>query len=175
MTAATPTPTPTPTPKPSRLAVPGDLVQRLPHGPAFRFITRVDALKPGGSGRGVWALTGGEPFFAGHFPGEPIVPGVLLGEALAQLSGLVAWADREAGHALLAQLDIKLKRAVAPPADVTLESTLTRQVGSLTQFDVKATVNGDIAAVGSLTLANITPDALPAPDAPPTPPAQDDD
>ena len=130
------------------------LIERLPHGDGFRFISGVDTLSPGATGRGTWAVNGDEAFFRGHFPGRPIVPGVLLGEALAQLSGIVAWADRDGGRALLAQLDIKLKKAVIPPAEVTLESTLTRTLGPLTQFDVKATIGGDIAAVGSLTLAN---------------------
>ena len=130
------------------------LIERLPHGDNFRFVSQVDSLDPGASGRGVWSVTGDEEFFRGHFPHRPIVPGVLLGEALAQLSGIVAWADREAVHALLAQLDIKLKMAVEPPARITLESTLTRTLGPLTQFDVRATVDGQVAAVGSLTLAN---------------------
>ena len=131
-----------------------DLIERLPHGECFRFVSHLDTLKPGESGRGTWNVTGDEDFFRGHFPHRPIVPGVLLGDALAQLSGIVAWADREAVHALLAQLDIKLKKAVEPPARITLESTLTRTLGPLTQFDVKATVGGQVAAVGSLTLAH---------------------
>lgn len=130
------------------------LLDKLPHGEAFRFVSRVDHCTPGRDGRGTWSLTGDEDFFAGHFPGNPIVPGVLLGEALAQLSGIVAWADRDGGHALLAHLDLKLKRAVAPPVEITLESTVTRTLGQLTQFDVKATVGGAVAAIGSLTLAH---------------------
>jgi 3-hydroxyacyl-[acyl-carrier-protein] dehydratase len=134
------------------------LLDKLPHGEAFRFVSRVDEIEPGVSGRGVWSVKGDEGFFTGHFPGQPIVPGVLLGEALAQMSGLVALAHEKgeaAGNAFLAQLDIRLKRPVVPPAEIVLESTLTRHVRVLTQFDVKATVDGKPVALGALTLATV--------------------
>src|SRR4051794_12181843 len=63
-------------------------IDRLPHRDPFRFVSRVTSVKPGESAEAVWALTGKEPFFGGHFPGNPIVPGVLIAEALAQAAGL---------------------------------------------------------------------------------------
>ena len=57
----------------------------LPHRPPFLFVTAVDGGRPGRIGRGRWELTGAEPFFAGHFPGRPTLPGVLMIESLAQL------------------------------------------------------------------------------------------
>ena len=78
-------------PKPAAAdATGGDPLERLPHGPEFRFITRLTSAKPGEEATGVWEVSGEEPFFKGHFPGNPLVPGVLLTEALAQLSGLAA-------------------------------------------------------------------------------------
>src|SRR5258708_4177657 len=65
----------------------------LPHGPEFRFLDRLLSLDPGKSGIGEYTVRGDEPFLAGHFPGEPIFPGVLLIEAAAQLAGVVAQSD----------------------------------------------------------------------------------
>src|SRR5258708_37194883 len=65
----------------------------LPHGPEFRFLDRVLSLDPGRSGTGEYRVRGDEPFLLGHFPGNPIFPGVLVVEAAAQLAGLVGQSD----------------------------------------------------------------------------------
>ena len=65
----------------------------LPHGAEFRFIDRLTKLNPGQSGEGEYQIRGDEPFLRGHFPDEPIFPGVLLVEAAAQLAGVVAQSD----------------------------------------------------------------------------------
>ena len=65
----------------------------LPHRPPFLFVTAVTAVEPGQSAEGRWELTGSEPFFAGHFPGRPTLPGVLMVEALAQLGGFAVLRD----------------------------------------------------------------------------------
>src|SRR3954454_6325779 len=65
-----------------------DYLARLPHQPPFRFVSKIVEMREGDSAEGVWSLSGQEPFFTGHFPGRPLVPGVLIAEALAQLSGL---------------------------------------------------------------------------------------
>lgn len=135
----------------------------LPHRPPFRFITRVVQLVPGESGEAEWQVQGDEPFFAGHFPKCPIVPGVLLAEALAQLSGLVGFLGKElnAVHSsdspphmvgMLAHLDVRLRRPVAPPAVIVLRSRLDRVLESLYQFEVEARVPAGVAANGRLAL-----------------------
>src|ERR1043166_6075088 len=65
----------------------------LPHGPEFRFLDKLTALVPGQSGAGEYTLRGDENFLRGHFPGAPLMPGVLLVEAAAQLAGVVAQSD----------------------------------------------------------------------------------
>jgi 3-hydroxyacyl-[acyl-carrier-protein] dehydratase len=129
---------------------PVDYLSRLPHRDPFRFVNRVTEVREGHSAEGVWTVTGEEPFFAGHFPGKPLVPGVLITEALAQISGLVSGAG--GGGGMLAHTDIRFEHPVTPPAQILLRSTLARTLGSLQQFDVSAHVNGVVVATGSLAL-----------------------
>src|SRR5678810_364362 len=68
-------------------------LERLPHGPEFRFLDRLLNLEPGKSGAGEYKVRGDELFLEGHFPGQPLFPGVLLVEAAAQLAGVVAQSD----------------------------------------------------------------------------------
>src|SRR5512138_1351520 len=65
----------------------------LPHGPEFRFLDRLLSLEPGLTGVGEYRVKGEEEFLRGHFPGQPLFPGVLLVEAAAQLAGTVAQCD----------------------------------------------------------------------------------
>lgn len=124
----------------------------LPHGPGFRFVSRVTRLEAGVSGAGAWDVSGSEAFFADHFPGRPIVPGVLMGEALAQLSGIVAFADSPGRQAGIAALDLRFSKPVLPPAVVEMETAVINRVGPLTQFAVRAQVGGKTVAKGELSL-----------------------
>jgi 3-hydroxyacyl-[acyl-carrier-protein] dehydratase len=129
-----------------------EVLSRLPHAEPFRFVTSMLHRTAGESAAGVWRVSGTEAFFAGHFPGRPIVPGVLLAEALAQISGLIV-GDALSGQGRLAHVDVRFEQAVIPPAEVRLESRLTRTLGPLRQFDVTASVGGQAVARGSVAIA----------------------
>lgn len=134
-------------------AAPANPLDRLPHGEPFRFVTKITEHTPGQSATGVWAVTGNEAFFAGHFPGRPLVPGVLLAEALAQVSGIAGpstGSTNEQGK--LVHVDVRFDASAAPPADIVLSSKVTRVIGPLQQFDVTASVGGTVIARGSITL-----------------------
>ena len=128
-----------------------DYIARLPHSDPFRFITRVTRVKDGESAEAVWELSGSEPFFAGHFPGQPLVPGVLIAEALAQVSGLAGGAA--GGDGRLAHVDVRFEQPVSPPAVILLHSRMTRSIGGLRQFDVIAKVGDAIVARGTVALS----------------------
>lgn len=129
----------------------------LPHGPEFRFLDRLLELAPGRSGTGEYTVRGDEPFLRGHFPGQPLLPGVLLVEAAAQLAGTVAQSDP--GVAPLADLRLTAIRGVKifgtarPGETVRLEVTSLSRLGNLIQAKVAALVNGQSILQGELTLS----------------------
>lgn len=127
-----------------------DALAQLPHADPFRFVTNVTSVKPGESAEGAWLVKGSEDFFRGHFPGNPLVPGVLIAEALAQLSGIAGAAKSRSG--MLAHVDVKFEKPVAPPATIILRSRLVATMGALQKFDVSARVNDAVVASGSITL-----------------------
>jgi 3-hydroxyacyl-[acyl-carrier-protein] dehydratase len=129
----------------------------LPHGPEFRFIDRLAALDPGRSGTGEFTVRGTEPFLKGHFPGQPLMPGVLLVEAAAQLAGTVAQSDPAVGALpglkLTALRNIKILGTAKPGEKITLGAIITGRLANLIQADVSASVNGQPILQGSVTLS----------------------
>lgn len=129
----------------------------LPHGPEFRFIDRLLDLAPGKEGRAEYMLRGDEAFLRGHFPGQPLMPGVLLVEAGAQLAGVVAQSDpaREPlkDLKLTAIRGVKILGAVLPGERVDLEARVTGRMGGLVQASITASVGDRVVLQGEVTLS----------------------
>jgi 3-hydroxyacyl-[acyl-carrier-protein] dehydratase len=128
----------------------------LPHGPEFRFLDRLISLEPGRGGAGEYTVRGDEPFLRGHFPGEPIFPGVLLLEAAAQLAGTVAQSDPELtpvpGLKLTAVRGVKILGTARPGEVIRLEARVLTRLGNLVQAEVRASVNAKLVLQGEITL-----------------------
>jgi 3-hydroxyacyl-[acyl-carrier-protein] dehydratase len=124
----------------------------LPHREPFVFIDQVTELVPGDRALATKRFAPEDPMFRGHFPGEPIVPGVILTEALAQLSGIVAGQGRHALR-LAAIKSMKFPAAARPGETIVLHSKLSGAVGGLIQCAVEARVEGQLVADGVIVLA----------------------
>jgi 3-hydroxyacyl-[acyl-carrier-protein] dehydratase len=137
-----------------------DALARLPHGPEFRFLDNVTALEPGKSGAGEYTVRGDEPFLRGHFPGQPIFPGVLLVEAAAQLAGCVAQSDPVIplldDLKLTAIRNAKITGTARAGQIICLSATIQARMGNLIQASVAATVDGVTVLRAELTLAGAT-------------------
>lgn len=136
------------------------LIDRLPHRPPFRFVTELRCVDPSAF-EAVWSVSGDEDFFRGHFPGEPIVPGVLVTEALAQTAGLHLL-SREGGGShggMLVQSEVRFRKPVHPPAMISLRVTDDGSLGSLHRFEVRAFVRETLVADGTIVLAVIARDS----------------
>jgi 3-hydroxyacyl-[acyl-carrier-protein] dehydratase len=134
-----------------------DALNRLPHGPEFRFLDEVTALEPGKSGAGRYIVRGDEPFLRGHFPGQPIFPGVLLIEAGAQLAGCVAQSDPVIPPLrdlkLTAIRNAKITGTARPGETICVTARIVGRMGNLVQASVSATVDGVTVLQAELTLA----------------------
>ena len=132
------------------------LVALLPHRPPFRFVDAVDALEPGASVRGRYHVTGEEAFLAGHFPGNPVFPGVLQLEALAQTGAIAVLADdRYAGKLPLfgGVEKVRFRRLVRPGDELALEVELERLSARGGWGRGRATVEGAVACEARLFVA----------------------
>jgi 3-hydroxyacyl-[acyl-carrier-protein] dehydratase len=128
----------------------------LPHGPEFRFLDRLLSLEPGQRGTAEYLLRGDEPFLLGHFPGQPLMPGVLLVEAAAQLAGTVAQTDPKilplSELKLTAMRSVKIFGSARPGEVIRLEAQITGRLGNLVQARASASVLGKPVLEAELTL-----------------------
>jgi 3-hydroxyacyl-[acyl-carrier-protein] dehydratase len=125
----------------------------LPHREPFLFVTSVLEVVPGERASATWTLTGDEDFFAGHFPGRPTLPGVLMVEALAQVGALAVLADdRYAGKLpLFGGIDkARFRRQVVPGDTLTLEVSMDKLGGTAGTGSGTAKVHGQLACQASL-------------------------
>jgi 3-hydroxyacyl-[acyl-carrier-protein] dehydratase len=129
-----------------------DHLSKLPHGPEFRFVSQVNSVRTGQDAGGMWLVKGDEAFLKGHFPGNPVVPGVLIIEALAQLAGLACGGSGNRGG-MLAHADVRFLAPVKPPAAIELTATVASTLESTTLCDVQASVGGHPVARGTVAVA----------------------
>lgn len=133
----------------------------LPHRPPFVFVRELLGTKPGVSADCATTFEADDPMFAGHFPGNPLVPGVFLTEALAQSAGIAAasgYAEHERPLFLLSAIrGMKFHRAARPGERIMLRAEKMAQVGDLVQFSVAATVGGESVAEGQIVLSVARP------------------
>lgn len=130
--------------------------QILPHRDPFLFLDEVLELEPGKRAVAIKVVRPEEPHFQGHFPGHPIMPGVLIVEALAQAGAVAALAlpENQGKLVLFAGIDqVRFKRPVVPGDILRLEVEMTRMRGAIGKGEARATVDGVLACKAVLTFA----------------------
>jgi len=133
-----------------------EMLKHLPHRPPFLFIDEVEQLVAGQNIKAVKNVKAEEEYFKGHFPSNPIMPGVLIIEALAQAS-CVLYAVSLPSDAVrsyyLSSSKIRFLKPVIPPCRLELHSVSTKMVNQGGVFKVKAAVSNDTVAEGEMTFA----------------------
>jgi 3-hydroxyacyl-[acyl-carrier-protein] dehydratase len=136
-----------------------EIMRHLPHRYPFLLIDRILEWESGTYLKGIKNVTINEPFFQGHFPGRPVMPGVLILEALAQATGVLAFKtrqqqpDRDALYLFVSIDKARFKRQVEPGDQVELEVRLLRRLRNMWKFQAVARVGEEVAATAELMCA----------------------
>ena len=133
-----------------------EIQEIIPHRHPFLLVDCVEELEPGVRAVGYKSVTYNEPYFAGHFPQEPVMPGVLIMEALAQTGAvaILSLPEHRGKTAYFAGIDkAKFKQMVRPGDTLELETTIIRSKGPVGVGEAIAKVNGKLAAKAELTFA----------------------
>lgn len=133
-----------------------EIMEILPHRYPFLLVDKVESVVPGESATAYKNVSMNESFFQGHFPGEPIMPGVLIIEALAQTGAIaiLSLPEYKGKIALFGGVDkLRFKRQVVPGDVLKLEVNIIKRKGPIGIGNAIATVNGEVAVKGELTFA----------------------
>lgn len=133
-----------------------EIMEIIPHRQPFMLLDTIEELEPGVRAVGKKCVSYNEPYFAGHFPGNPVMPGVLIIEALAQVGAvlILALPEYKGKTVYFAGIDhAKFKQKVLPGDVLMLETKISRMKGPIGVGEAVATVNGKIAAKAELTFA----------------------
>mgnify|MGYP005790126149 FL=1 len=133
-----------------------EIMDIIPQRPPFLMVDRVEEVVPGKSCVAYKNVTINEPFFTGHFPGNPIMPGVLMVEALAQTGAvsILSLPENKGKNAIFGGINnLRLKKQVVPGDVLRLEVNIIKQKGSIGVGEAIATVDGAVAVKGELTFA----------------------
>lgn len=136
------------------------IMEIIPHRPPFLLVDRVLELESGVRAVGLKQVTINEPFFMGHFPGQPVMPGVLQIEALAQVGAvaLLSQPEHRGKLAIFARIDdVRFRTMVKPGDTLRLEVTLEKMRRSIGKGRGVATVDGTVATEGEFTFAIVEP------------------
>ena len=135
------------------------ILQLMPHRYPILLVDRVLELEPGVRISAVKNVSANEPFFQGHFPGHPVMPGVLMIEALAQAAAVLTYVTMKTSYPegtlfLFAGIDgARFKRPVGPGDQLNLEVTMDRIKRSVGKFTCRALVDGELACEAELMCA----------------------
>ncbi len=132
-----------------------EIMAMLPHAYPFLLVDRIVEIEPGKRAVGIKNVTYNEPFFPGHFPGRPIMPGVLIVEAMAQTAGVLAFnslpeEERKKSVFFLGMDNVRFRKPVIPGDQLRMELEITRHRQSIWGFKGKALVDGNVVAEGDL-------------------------
>ncbi|OGW37973.1 MAG: 3-hydroxyacyl-[acyl-carrier-protein] dehydratase FabZ [Nitrospirae bacterium RBG_13_39_12] len=131
-----------------------EIQKLLPHRYPFLLVDRVIDIEPGTRAVGIKNVTINEEFFQGHFPGHPIMPGVLIIEALAQLAGILAFRSgvKDAKSVYFLSIEkAKFRKPVVPGDQLRLEVNVLQQRGTVWKFSGNALVEEKVAAEAEFT------------------------
>ncbi|NJM39143.1 MAG: beta-hydroxyacyl-ACP dehydratase [Akkermansiaceae bacterium] len=132
-------------------------LKSLPHGPAFRFLDELTSLDPGNEATAVYKIRGDEAFLDGHFPGNPMMPGVILIEAIAQLGGVVLQTDPV--HAAMSDVRLtgiraaKILGAAVPGEILEIRAKVEGRLGGLVQIEGEVKRAEGVLATAKVTLS----------------------
>lgn len=129
-----------------------DIFRRLPHRYPMLMVDRVILVEPGKRAIGIKCVTVNEPHFVGHYPDRPIMPGVLILEAMAQVGGLaLAGEGQESKIPLLAGVEkARFRKPVVPGDRLEIESVILRSRASMSKMESVAKVDGAVVAEAEL-------------------------